>query len=602
MPHSIKLVSPQRAFVRERVEVVLEIVIGSEGLATGGGVRIYPPITTPPHFWSMVRWAIGLATLENVPAEADLECFLARHDRARYHETNAQLIHINNRGRALKPGEKFRVVLSDCRAQAFPMKQAPFYAEFDSVGEGDRHFVSTDEVEEGRSWREKMARLRQSQPAVMEITGGPPERLVVVLPSKPAADRSFWLALRAEDKYGNATELPAGTIHLVPRQPGLEMPAAIEWPGGLACFRRERFGRVTRTGSYYIDAELADSKVRGTSSVMTTEIQTAVQFGDIHGHTFASDGLGTQEEYFEFARDVAFAELTCLTDHNLFDDRIVELSERFNEPGRFVTLFGREYGDRHGHRNVYGVRAEDVAAVSGPELFAQARGRRVIIVPHHTNASTKNYWGPCDFKVHDEELQRLVEVSQNRGSFETEELSDAVIDGGYGASVQTALAQGLKLGFVGGSDTHRGTPSGPSHPLDPYYHRWNKLSGLTGVLTDELTREGVFAAMWERRTYCTTGPRIVAEYFANDQPMGSIMGKADSVTINGFVGGTAIVEAIELLKNNEVFERLEPKLRTARFRFVDPAPGTACYYVRIRQEDGHYAYLSPVWVGPEVVS
>jgi len=597
--HGIRLICPTTIAARQRCEVVFDIMVGERGIATGGGLRLYPPVTTPPHFWSMVRWAIGLATLQDLPEGCELECWLERHDRGIYHETKAELVHIENKGRPLTGGESFKLVLSDCRAQALAMQQAPFCVEFDSTGEGDGYYVSTalPPRESPIPQQEKMARLRAAAPATMQVTGSAAHRIVLNIPSKPAADGSFWLSVRAQDKYGNVATMPAGQITLRPSGPGIHCPHSIPIEEGRLCRRIETFGTVREPGSYWIDVAQAPHEIPGTSNVITTQIATAVQFGDIHGHTYSSDGLGTQEEYFLYARDSRFQELVCLTDHALFTDAIVRLSERFNEPGRFVTLFGRELGDHRGHRNVYGVNPQQVAAVDGRDVIELAQGRDVLIIPHHTNASTKNYWRHCDLSYHDEGLQRLIEVSQNRGSFEVEQIGGPVIDGGYGSSVQSALARGMKLGFVGGSDTHRGTPSGPSHPLDPYYNAWNGISGLSGILTDELTRESVYAAMKRRATYCSTGPRIVAEYTVNGSPMGSILGAANRVEIQGLIGGTQPLMGLDIVKNNETVYHLGPQERIARFAWADEQPNAAYYYVRAWQRDGHYVYLSPVWVG-----
>jgi len=597
--HTFRLISPDTAQARGRLEVLFEVTIGDEGIATAGGFRIYPPITTPPHFWSMVRWSLGLATVQTAPEDADLECSLHRHDRGIYHETKAELVHVVNRGRELRPGETVRILLSDCRAQALAMEQSPFHIEFDSRGEGDSRYVSTASRPDAcpQPMRDKMQRLRATPPAMVRVTGAQAERIVVVLPSRVAVGQGFWLALRAEDRYGNVAELPAGSIHLRPSAPGLSLPRAIPWDGGPLCTRFEAFGRVEAPGCYWIDVVQSPGGLQGTSGVVGTQLRTAVQFGDIHGHTYASDGLGTQEQYFAYARDVAFSELTVLTDHSLFDDKIIELTERFNEDDRFATLFGREWGDHRGHRNVYAATAADVAAIDGPNVLELAAGRDVLVIPHHTNASTKNYWRNCDLSYHDEQTQRLIEVSQNRGSFEVEQVGGPVVDGGYGSSVQAALARGMRLGFVGGSDTHRGTPSGPSHPLDPYYNTWNSISGLTGVLTDTLSRDAVFSAMKLRRTYCTTGPRIVAEYLVNGEPMGSVLPAAERVSIEGFIGGCAPITGLEIIRNGEPVFSLQPDARVVRFSYEDPAPQPAYYYVRAWQSDGHYVYLSPVWVG-----
>lgn len=37
----------------------LRITVGEPGVASGGGFVVYPPITTMPHVWAMVRWKLG---------------------------------------------------------------------------------------------------------------------------------------------------------------------------------------------------------------------------------------------------------------------------------------------------------------------------------------------------------------------------------------------------------------------------------------------------------------------------------------------------------------------------------------------------------------
>ena len=39
-------------------------------------------------------------------------------------------------------------------------------------------------------------------------------------------------------------------------------------------------------------------------------------WGDVHGHTSLSDGQGTPDEYFTYARDTANLDFTILTDHD----------------------------------------------------------------------------------------------------------------------------------------------------------------------------------------------------------------------------------------------------------------------------------------------
>ncbi|EAU67045.1 hypothetical protein [Stigmatella aurantiaca] len=63
------------------------------------------------------------------------------------------------------------------------------------------------------------------------------------------------------------------------------------------------------------------------------------------------------------------------------------------------------------------------------------------------------------------------------------------------------------LSFVGGSDSHAGKPGGTG----------NGDGGVTGILTTQVTREGFFDAVWNRRT-------LAATYYGSTGPMPVLFG------------------------------------------------------------------------------
>jgi hypothetical protein len=65
------------------------------------------------------------------------------------------------------------------------------------------------------------------------------------------------------------------------------------------------------------------------------------------------------------------------------------------------------------------------------------------------------------------------------------------------------------------------------------------------------------------------------------------------------IEGTADIARVTLVRNEQNYQRWEPKARTFAKAFTDDAPdaGENRYYIRIEQSDGNMAWSSPVWVG-----
>ena len=85
------------------------------------------------------------------------------------------------------------------------------------------------------------------------------------------------------------------------------------------------------------------------------------------------------------------------------------------------------------------------------EIFEKLAEYDPIAVPHHTG------WTGTDWENADEELQPVVEIISNHGSFEFMGNKPLKHRGGMvGHFLQDGLARGLKFGFIGGSDSHGG--------------------------------------------------------------------------------------------------------------------------------------------------
>jgi hypothetical protein len=287
-----------------------------------------------------------------------------------------------------------------------------------------------------------------------------------------------------------------------------------------------------------------------------------------------------------------------------------------------VTFVGYEYsrGRRFGHRNV--IYRDDDGAHPTPEdtneLWQDLPPGRALVIPHHPNTHSESgtllgRWVWTDWTAHDPRFQRLVEITQLRGSFERDAPDGRdVVLGGRGSAAQDALARGLRVGFAGGTDNHRGMPGSRLDNMGGVDPREYVTGGLTAVWAPELTREALFESLRARRTYATTSARILVDFRVNGEPMGGELDRSGDgrVRVRAAVVGTAPLTAVEIVRNNAAVYRHDPRgAQAVAFEWEDAfdsplVPGEAAfpsgaryYYLRVRQADDERAWASPVWIG-----
>ncbi len=122
---------------------------------------------------------------------------------------------------------------------------------------------------------------------------------------------------------------------------------------------------------------------------------------------------------------------------------------------------------------------------------------------------------------------------------------------------------------------------------------------LVAVQAEELSRESIFRALYDRRVYATSGARILLDFRVGGQPMGSDLRTETAPEIVVDVVGTAPIERIEIKRDGQTAETRKPEGKSAKLTWRDPdfhARQPCLYYVRVQQADGEEAISSPVWV------
>jgi hypothetical protein len=362
-------------------------------------------------------------------------------------------------------------------------------------------------------------------------------------------------------------------------------------------------------------------------------------WGDLHGHSNLSDGRRSPEAYFTYARDEAGLDFCSLTDHvdhvpasrlGLMSDEswaeVREATNRFNEPGRFVSLLGLKRSVPSWDRPTPGSLCVYYRGTDGPMLrpdhplrdWLRPRGvdgeaemtrlwRALAEVPclRAVVHSASDRQGYCWSQAPPKYGVDLVEVYSKRGCCETAAAPFPMLsaDGTGprpGGTVHDALAAGVRPGFIAGSGTHLGMPGSDRWENDwAGTARYDK-SGLTAVYAEELTREAIFDALKERRCYAATHERIHLEFSVNRQPMGSVLTAPDGpLRLQICATGTRPIKRLEVFRDGAIIHHKTGGREEAEL-IIDESPpaGPTWYYARVTQSGEDYAWSSPIWIEP----
>jgi hypothetical protein len=367
-------------------------------------------------------------------------------------------------------------------------------------------------------------------------------------------------------------------------------------------------------GTFRIRASTAAGISAESNPLVVFANAARLRWGDLHGHSSFSDGTGLPEEYFAYARDVAGLDVIALTDHDHWGTlpldaqprmwaEIRDQVRRFHDPGRFVTLLGYEWTSWiYGHRHVL-YFDDDGAVLSSldrryeapAQLWSALRGKRALTFAHHSAG------GPIatDWTIApDPELEPLTEVVSVHGVSEAGDVPQRIYRAVPGNFVRDALNRGYVLGFVGSGDSHDGHP-GLAHLGSP-------SGGVVAIFSEELTRDGILAALRQRHVYATNGPRIYLRVSLAGHPMGatiSLAGSSASAPLPAepqlmiHIDGTDELARVDVIRSGEVADSAAVDGRSADLSAALSGLREGDYvYVRVLQKDGGMAWSSPFFL------
>jgi hypothetical protein len=338
----------------------------------------------------------------------------------------------------------------------------------------------------------------------------------------------------------------------------------------------------------------------------TNAVGYNVYYGQLHSHTNLSDGYGSPEKAYKYARDTAGLDFFSIADHCSYPyesgglseakyQDMISIADSYNEDGTYVTFWGFEW-------------TSDSTAWGGPDTLLGKGHITVINSPDHCEA--------IDEATND--LNELVEWLSDR---------DAIAffnhPGQYGTTFDyfnfdyTDKFVGMELwnrnsDYYGSGTWYHNTMDkgwyiGASGSQDNHDLNWGTLNEWRmAILAPALTREDLLDAMKARRFYSSRDNNLVLSFTCNGYQMGSVIeaGTDLSVVIEASDGDSEIFSQIDLLENETVIETWTPNSTNPILSTTVNGDPADYFYVRVYQGGGWQAISSPIFIisGPDVTA
>jgi hypothetical protein len=420
-----------------------------------------------------------------------------------------------------------------------------------------------------------------AQPA-FDLVAGPAATWKAILPSLVVVGEPFRLALVAEDMWGNSTADVEAVLALVTSRPVRGLLETIEINKGDG---PRVIDNLVATSEGDFDLRVFANGVEVARANPMRAVNSAPirrYWGDLHGQSGETIGMGSAEAYFRYARDAAFIDIVGHQGNDFqitdaFWTKLNRLTAEFDAPGRFVCLPGYEWsgntgmgGDRNiffrregrpirrsSHILVEGLTSTDAIYTAGALFRALATEDCRVIAHVGGRYADLRY-------AHDGRMERTVEVHSSWGTFEW--------------LLHDAFESGFRVGVVCHSDDHKGRPGATR----PGASTFGAVGGLTCYFMPELTRDAVFEALRTRRHYGTTGPRIFVDLhgafertvtgFSEDPRLGPaqeivvrearmgdiIRPDAVAMKLSVEVVGTAPIDRVDVLHGTQIVKAVRP--------------------------------------------
>ncbi|WYZ45124.1 hypothetical protein EsH8_VIII_000440 [Colletotrichum jinshuiense] len=511
----------------EWTELIIEYTVGASGLADGAWIKgtfkfysdwaLFQTSEAKQDNYVSAEYSPG--PLHDGQNPATVQSLAVRFDQKGHERPFQKAIIIDIVDGYMNPGDKITVRIGDrrwgsrgTRAQTFVEDNFLMRWYIDPVG---------------------TSRFAPIKPDIaFPIKPGPVAKVRAITPRLVRADVPFPIHIHTEDAWGNATaDLDGLKAQLAITADG---SSDVVWEQSLS-FSSQGWTVVNDNVSLGLDGdyELSVTVLNHSGHVLVEtrdyiSVESSIPvprpfYADLHVHSDDTVGTNSTTYNFSYAQQIAGLDIVGYTanDFNITKERwqkTLGIIKQVNSKGEFVVFPGTEWCGNSAAGGDHNVVFLDDPSVSEPEFPFDRNGNvarsfewnedgpaelvpgawpldevyatyahspeQHLLIPHVGGRR-------CNLAWHHPQLERLIEIGSAWGLFEW--------------LLRDAVKRGWELGVSANSDEHRGRCGGGV----PGTAVFGTKGGLTGVLSDKLERSDVAKALRARRTFATTGERLV---------------------------------------------------------------------------------------------
>lgn len=353
------------------------------------------------------------------------------------------------------------------------------------------------------------------------------------------------------------------------------------WGSGIVTLKNQKFA----AGSYNVWLILTDTQGNvlvhssafacGDGSVMN------LYSGELHSHTSESDGVGTIEQAYIYARDTAKLDFFAVTDHSnsidlaKYKTKHIPTADLLNDPGRYITFYGYEQtynfaSGYFGHLNVINYTNITQRAQALDSFYEQmSKQKSVAVMFNHPGYKWGNF---LEYSLYSEKVDSVLNLTEIKGA-------------SYDTEYSLALTNGWHVS--------------PMYNEDNHTNNWGAASEACGfALAPALTRQNIMEAFEKNRTYTTLDKTLQVYYQINGEWMGSRLNNPDKLRVKVELTtkksiGLGIIQLIA--EDNIVVETVNAGRAKTYTWELEIDPLFDYYYIRL-EGAAVWCITAPIWI------